>query len=54
MELADGPGGVVALVMMEGDGAVDEGLKEEAAGAGCWRPEFFDDFVALEEMLSIE
>jgi len=54
VELAGGSEGVLALVVVEGDGEVDEALEECAIRFGGGRPEFLEDFVAAEELAAVE
>ncbi len=54
VKLAGCAEGVVALVVVEGDGEVDEALEEGAVGLGGGCPEFLEDFVAAEELAAVE
>jgi len=53
-ELTLGAGAIIALVVVEADGEVDQGLQEEALGAPRGRPDFFEHLVALEEVAAVE
>lgn len=53
-ELALGAEAIVALVVVEADGEVDQGLQEETLGATRGGPDLFEHFVALEEVAAVE
>lgn len=53
-ELALGAEAIIALVVVEADGEVDQGLQEEPLGAARRGPDFFEHFVALEELAAVE
>ena len=53
-ELTAGADGIGTFRMVQADGEVDEGLEEEAARAALRGPDFFPDFVALEEAAGVE
>ena len=45
---------IAALGVVQTDREVDEGLQEKAARAAFRGPDFFPDFVALEEAAAVE
>ena len=53
-ELAGGAHRIAALGVVQTDREVDEGLQEKAARAAFRGPDFFPDFVALEEAAAVE
>ena len=53
-KLAGGADRIAALRMVQADREVDEGLQEEAARTALRGPDFFPDFVALEEAAAVE
>lgn len=53
-ELTLGAGAIIALVVVETNSKVDEGLHEETLGAPSGGPDFFEHFVALEELTPVE
>ena len=53
-ELAAGAQRIAALVVMEGDGTVNEGLQEEAARTALRGPCRFPDFVARKKPAAVE
>ena len=48
------PTGLPRSGVVEADREVDEGLEEEASRAALRGPDFFPDFVALEEVAAVE
>src|SRR5213078_3985582 len=53
-KLAAGADGVAALVVIEGDGEVDQRLEKEAARAALGRPDLLEDLVTDEELAAVE
>ncbi len=53
-ELTLGAEAILALVMVEADGKVDQGLQKEPLGAAGGGPDFFEHLVALEELAAVE
>jgi hypothetical protein len=53
-ELTGGANRIAALGVIQADREVDEGLQEKAARTTFRGPDFFPNFVALEEAASIE
>lgn len=54
VELAGGTERIVALVVVEGGGEVDEALEEGAVRLSGGAPEFLENFVAAEEFAAVE
>ena len=53
-ELAGGADRIAPFGVIQADCEMNEGLQKEAAGTALRGPDFFPDFMALEELASVE